>query len=112
MNFRRVEDSMATCWLPLRWVDTRPGLRVVGEAADPSQALALTHWTRPGIVVRDLSLATGSGLVPGATYRTTCRTACARPVPMRVSGAAASRPAPLDIERSRPAAAAAPLASR
>ena len=62
MNIFLVEDSVSIRRLLVRRLDTMPGMRVVGEAVGQGQALALIHWTRPDMVLLDLSLADGSGL--------------------------------------------------
>ena len=62
MNIFLVEDSASIRRLLVRRLDAMPGMRVVGEAAGERQALALIQWTKPDVVLLDLSLATGSGL--------------------------------------------------
>jgi DNA-binding NarL/FixJ family response regulator len=62
MNIFLVEDAVSVRRLLVRRLDAMPGMRVVGEASGQSQALALIRWTRPDVVLTDLSLASGSGL--------------------------------------------------
>lgn len=62
MNVFLVEDSASIRRLLVRRLDALPGMRVVGEAGGERQALALIQWTRPDVVLLDLSLASGSGL--------------------------------------------------
>jgi GGDEF domain-containing protein len=62
MNIFLVEDSASIRRLLVRRLDAMPGMRVVGEAAGERQAFALIQWTRPDVVLLDVSLASGSGL--------------------------------------------------
>lgn len=62
MNIFLVEDSASIRRLLVRRLEAIPGMRVVGEAAGERQALALIQWTKPDVVLLDLTLATGSGL--------------------------------------------------
>ncbi len=62
MNIFLVEDSPSIRRLLVRRLDSMNGMRVVGEAGGEAQALALIAWTRPDLVLLDLSLASGSGL--------------------------------------------------
>lgn len=62
MNIFLVEDAVSIRRLLARRLEAMPGMRVVGEAGCESQALALIRWTRPDVVLVDLSLARGSGL--------------------------------------------------
>lgn len=62
MNIFVVEDSAAIRRLLVRRLDDMTGVRVVGEAAGQSQALALIHWRKPDMVLVDLTLASGTGL--------------------------------------------------
>ena len=62
MNIFLVEDAVSIRRLLVRRLDALPGMRVVGEAACESQALALIRWTQPDVVLVDLSLARGTGL--------------------------------------------------
>ncbi|MDR7334878.1 response regulator [Roseateles asaccharophilus] len=62
MNIFLVEDSASIRRLLVRRLDAIPGMRVVGEAAGERQALALIQWTKPDVVLLDVSLANGSGL--------------------------------------------------
>ncbi|OWQ46088.1 hypothetical protein CDL60_15885 [Roseateles noduli] len=63
MTIVLVEDSLTIRRQLLQRLDTVPGLRVVGEAADESTALTLIGHLRPDAVLLDLSLAHGgSGL--------------------------------------------------
>jgi DNA-binding NarL/FixJ family response regulator len=62
MNIFLVEDSVPIRRLLVRRLEAMPGMRVVGEAAGQKQALGLIRWTRPDVVLLDLSLASGSGL--------------------------------------------------
>lgn len=62
MNIFLVEDSVSIRRLLVRRLESMPGMRVVGEAGGERQALALIQWTRPDVVLLDLSLASGSGL--------------------------------------------------
>lgn len=62
MNIFLVEDSASIRRLLVRRLDALPGMRVVGEAAGERQALALIQWTKPDVVLLDVSLASGSGL--------------------------------------------------
>jgi diguanylate cyclase (GGDEF)-like protein len=62
MNIFLVEDSASIRRLLVRRLEAMPGMRVVGEAGGERQALALIQWTKPDVVLMDLSLASGSGL--------------------------------------------------
>jgi PleD family two-component response regulator len=62
MDIFLVEDAASIRRLLVRRLDAMAGMRVVGEAAGERQALALIQWTRPDVVLLDLSLASGSGL--------------------------------------------------
>lgn len=65
-----VEDSLTIRRQLLQRLDTVPGLRVIGEAADEPTALALVAHLQPAAVLLDLSLAQGgSGLTVLKTLR-------------------------------------------
>ncbi|MGM9483776.1 response regulator [Roseateles sp. NT4] len=71
MNIFLVEDSASIRRLLVRRLEAMPGMRVVGEAGGERQALALIQWTKPDVVLLDLSLASGSGLGLVAQLRRT-----------------------------------------
>ena len=62
MNIFIVEDTVSIRRLLVRRLASINGMRVVGEASDQRQAAALIEWTKPDVVLTDLSLTTGSGL--------------------------------------------------
>ncbi len=65
-----VEDSFTIRRQLLQRLDAVPGLRVVGEAADETTALALVDHLKPSAVLLDLSLAQGgSGIAVLKTLR-------------------------------------------